>query len=92
MSDHQVNLVGQVDKGAGGVETLGADEISQLLLASSLSTTRPLLGVIKFLVSGGIVGQRKLKSSLGPILVADGLPTATKAMLDPMWKSLIAQI
>jgi hypothetical protein len=54
-------------RGASEIPALSTEETAQLLLASSLAATRPLL-------------------------VVDGFPPATKAMLDPIWKSLIAQI
>lgn len=49
----------------------------------SLSATRPLLGLMKFLINEGILDGGKLKSFLAPVLVEDGFPAATKAMLDP---------
>jgi hypothetical protein len=74
------------------MEPLSTEEISQLLLASSLSATRPLLGLIKFLVKEGIVDRDELKAFLEPMLVVDGFPAVTKSMLEPIWKSLLAQI
>jgi hypothetical protein len=47
---------------------------------------------MKFLISEGILDGGKLKSFLTPMLVTDGFPPATKAMLDPMWKSLLHQL
>jgi hypothetical protein len=47
---------------------------------------------MKFLIDEGIIDGGKLKSLLIPMLVADGFPPATKAMLDPIWKSLLLQL
>jgi len=47
---------------------------------------------MKFLINEGILDGGKLKSFLTPMLVADGFPPATKAMLDPIWKSLLHQL
>jgi hypothetical protein len=60
-------------------------------LASSLSATRPLIGPMKVLINEGVVDGGKLKSFLTPMLVVDGFPPA-KAMLDPIWKSLLHQL
>ena len=92
MSDAQVNSAAQASAGANRMPPLSTDEISQLLLASSLSATRPLLGLMKFLINEGILDGGKIKSFLTPMLVADGFPPATKAMLDPIWKSLLHQL
>lgn len=92
MSGMQVDSAAQGNTSASGMQPLGAEEISQLLLASSLAATRPLLGLIKFLISEGVLDGEKLKAFLTPMLVADGFPPATKAMLDPIWKSLLLQL
>ena len=92
MSNPQANADTQEIATAEGMQSLGTEEISQLLLASSLSATRPLLGLIKFLINEGILDGGKLKSFLTPMLVTDGFPPATKAMLDPIWQSLLHQL
>lgn len=92
MSDAQVNSVAQENAGVDGIQPLNAEEISQLLSASSLSAARPLLGLIKFLIGEGVVDGEKLKAFLSPMLVADGFSPVTKAMLDPIWKSLLRQL
>jgi hypothetical protein len=92
MSDPQSNSNLQATAAAGKLPPLSTEEISQLLLASSLSSTRPLIGLMKFLINEGIVDGSKLKSFLAPMLAADGFPPATKAMLDPIWKSLLHQL
>jgi hypothetical protein len=92
MSDAQVNSAAQGNAGANGMPPLSTEEISQLLLASSLSATRPLIGLMKFLINEGILDSGKLKSFLTPMLVTDGFPPATKAMLEPIWKSLLHQL
>jgi hypothetical protein len=91
MIDHQLNSANQPNTVTDGA-ALSTAEISQLLLASSLSATRPLLGLIKLLTKEGILDGGKLKAFLERELVTDTLPVATKAMLDPMWKSFLAQI
>jgi|SRR6185437_10789 len=92
MSDTQVDPANPVSAATVGMEPLSTEEISQLLLASSLSATRPLIGLMKFLINEGIVDGDQLKSFLGPMLISEGLPDTTKAMLEPIWKSLLAQI
>jgi hypothetical protein len=92
MSDHRVNRTGQANGSADRAEPLSTEEISQLLLASSLAATNPVLGLIKFLIKEGILDGEKFKAFLAPMLVADSYPIATKAMLDPIWKSFLAQI
>ena len=92
MSDPQVNSTGQANKVENGMHPLSTEEVSQLLLASSLSATRPLVGFMKFLIDEGILDGGKLKSFLTPMLVTDGFPPATKAMLDPIWQSLLHQL
>lgn len=92
MSDQQANSNTQATAASDGMPPLSTEEISQLLLASSLSATRPLIGLMKFLISEGILDGGKLKSFLAPMLVADGFPPATKAMLDPIWNSLLHQL
>jgi hypothetical protein len=47
---------------------------------------------MKFLINEGTLDGAKLKSFLTPMLVADGFPPATKAMLEPIWKSLLHQL
>jgi hypothetical protein len=47
---------------------------------------------MKLLINEGILDGGKLKSFLTPMLGADGFPPATKAMLDPIWKSLLHQL
>jgi len=78
----------------GSVEQpLSQSEISQLMLGSSLSGTKPLVGLIKFLIAEKIVDAKRLRMFLEPLLlVDDNLPPATRAMLDPLWKSFLAQI
>ena len=90
MSNAQANSDTQAT--ADGMPPLSTEEVSQLLLASSLSATRPLVGLMKFLINEGILDGGKLKSFLTPMLVTDGFPPATKAMLDPIWKSLLHQL
>lgn len=90
MSNAQANSDAQAT--ADGMPPLSTEEFSQLLLASSLSATRPLVGLMKFLINEGILDGGKLKSFLTPMLVTDGFPPATKAMLDPIWKSLLHQL
>ena len=92
MLDTKVNSDAQTTAAANAIPPLSTEEISQLILASSLSATRPLVGLIKFLINEGILDGDKLKSFLTPMLVADGFPPATKAMLDPIWKSLLHQL
>jgi hypothetical protein len=92
MSDAQANSDTQATAATDGMPPLSTEEISQLLLASSLSATRPLLGLMKFLINEGILDGGKLKSFLTPMLVTDGFPPATKAMLDTIWKSLLHQL
>jgi hypothetical protein len=92
MSNPRTNLADQENAAANGMPPLSTEEISQLLLASSLSATRPLIGLMKLLINEGILDGGKLKSFLTPMLVADGFPPATKAMLDPIWKSLLDQL
>jgi hypothetical protein len=92
MPDPQVDKTNGEGTASVGMPSLSTEEISQLLLASSLSATRPLVGLTKFLINEGILDGSKLKSFLTPMLVADGFPSATKAMLDPIWKSLLHQL
>src|SRR3981081_2381856 len=92
MSDHRTSVADQAKEVGGGAQQLSTAEISKLLLASSVAATRPLLALIKFLIAEGNVSGDKLKAYLVPILVAEGFPTETKAMLDPIWKSFLAQI
>lgn len=92
MSNPQINSDNPATMATERMPPLSTEEISQLLLAASLSATRPLVGLMKFLISEGILDGGKLKSFLTPMLVADGFPPATKAMLDPIWKSLLHQL
>ena len=73
-------------------QALSQSEISQLILGSSLSGTKPLVGLIKFLIAEKIVDATRLRVFLEPLLIDDNLPQATRAMLDPLWKSFLAQI
>lgn len=92
MSDPQVDPAKHASAAPVGMEPVSTGEISQLLIASSLSATRPLLGLMTFLINEGVLDGGKLKSFLTPMLVTDGFPPATKAMLDPIWKSLLHQL
>ncbi|MGA7806792.1 hypothetical protein [Bradyrhizobium sp.] len=92
MSNLQVNFGNQKKSTADEMQSLSAEEVTQLLLGASLSATRPLIGLMKFLINERIVEGDKLKSFLAPMLVTDGFPPATKAMLDPIWKSLLLQL
>ena len=90
MSDELANSAGQAD--LVELPSLSDADISQLILASSLSATRPLLGLINFMIKERILDGDKLKEFLGSMLVADGLPPTTREMLRPIWNSLLAQI
>jgi hypothetical protein len=92
MSNPQAKSDTQATAATDAMPPLSTEEISQLLMGSSLSATRPLTGLIKFLISEGILYGGKLKSFLTPMLVTDGFPPATKAILDPIWKSLLHQL
>jgi hypothetical protein len=79
MSNPQANSDTQATAATNGMPPLSTEETSQLPLASSLSATRPLIGLIRFLINEGILDGGKLKSFLTPMLVTDGFPPATKA-------------
>jgi hypothetical protein len=68
MSDHRVNSGDQANGSAAAAESLSTGEITERLLASSLSATRPLLGLIKFLIKERILNGDKLKAYLEPML------------------------
>ncbi len=74
------------------LRALSPAEISQLLLACSLSATQPLLALIKCLIAERIVDGARLVAVLEPALSKQNLPPATKAMLDPLWASFLAEV
>ncbi|TWC00215.1 hypothetical protein FBZ93_1057 [Bradyrhizobium macuxiense] len=92
MSNPESKPGSETTAAADRMPPLSTEEVSQLLMASSLSATRPLVGLLKFLVNEGILDGGKLKSFLAPMLISDGFPPATRAMLDPIWKSLLHQL
>jgi hypothetical protein len=59
-------------------------------LAWSLSAAKALFGLIEFPIKEGILDRDKFKTFLAPILVDENYPIATKATLDPIWKSFLA--
>jgi hypothetical protein len=75
-----------------GMPALSAEEVTQMLLASSLSATLPLVGLIQFMIKEGILDGDKLKAALEPMLAGKEFPVATKMMLDPIWSAFLAQI
>jgi len=92
MSDYPGDSTEQKPMAGLGIQSLSPEEISQLLLAGSLSATKPLLGLIKYLIQAKILEADRLKAFLTPMLVDENLPPTTKAMLDPLWKAFLAQI
>jgi hypothetical protein len=86
------NSVNELKRPGPEGQVLSTGEISQLVLGSSLAATKPLVGLIKFLIKEKVVDGHRLKAFLEPLLVEEGLPPATKAMLEPIWKSFLAQI
>jgi len=92
MTEHQSKSSERAGKSGGATKLLSDGEISQLILGSSLSATKPLQGLIMFLVQEGIVDGTKLKAFLEPAFAVESYPPEARAMLTPIWKSLIARI
>lgn len=92
MSEYHGNSSKQIPKGLLGVQSLDGEETSQLILACSLSATKPLLGLIKFLIEEGILDADRFRLFLKPMLAAEQFPPTARAMLDPIWKSFLEQV
>lgn len=92
MKDEKSNLGEGLRESGETAISLNDSQIAQLVLASSLSATRPLLGLTLFLVREGVLDGAKLKAFLEPMLNAESFPPETKAMLVPVWATFMAQI
>lgn len=82
----------RASKAGNAAKQLSDGDIARLILASSLSATKPLQGLIMFLVQEGILDGARLKAFLEPMLALESFPPETRAMLAPIWKALITEI
>jgi hypothetical protein len=90
--DERSNSGGRARERGEAVKSLNDGDITQLILASSLSATRPLLGLTLFLIREGVLDGVRLKAFLEPLLGVESFPPETRAMLAPIWATFMAQI
>lgn len=73
-------------------KSLSDGSIAGLLLASSLSATVPLVSFMKFMIQERIINKDRFVPFIKSALGDREFPPETKAMLDPIWNSLLQEI